>query len=363
MKKFFTLTTVCALFLALFSGCEKEVKVSGIIVEPKDLYLSKGDVVQLACLVTPYSADNKSVKWTSKDDAIATVSQTGLVTAISEGKTKIIAATNDGHFTDTVSVTVFRGSPAGDSIALLKLYEIAENLNWDLTKNMDEWDGVVLNNGRRVLHINGFYYYVSISKPLDSSIANLACLKSLSLTAPYATTAVTIPPEIGMLTELQDLAFFTGFTGTIPHEIGNLSKLEQISIYDNSLTGDIPENICNLTELKALSLSYNLLTGNIPKELGKLVKLEILDLGGNLLTGEIPQELGKLTNLWNLRLSHNQLTGNIPKELENLRNLNWLNLYNNSLSGHIPQSLLDKFGKWAFCPQKGTNFDNLNCDD
>jgi hypothetical protein len=316
MRKSFYLLIVCGIFVVcLFPSCKKDVKVSGIIVEPKNLYLSKGDVAQLSYMVTPYGADDKSVKWTSNDISVATVSETGFVTAISEGETQIIATTNDGHFTDKVSVTVLRGSPAGDSIALVKLYEIAENLPyWDLTKPMNTWQGVVLNSNRRVVSISDDRIY--INDPLDVSIGNLACLKRLDLGTSYYTNAVTILAEIGKLTDLQHLSLRGGFTGTIPPESGNLTNLKKLIV-----------------------------------------------CGNHSLTGDIPRELGNLINLEILYLADNQLTGEIPRELENLINLQELNLSYNSLSGNIPQALLERLNWWwwSFCPQNGTNFDNLDC--
>jgi len=339
MNKLLTLLILCTLSLALFSGCEKEVKVLGIIVEPKNVCLSKGDVVQLTYLVTPYSADNKSVRWESKDDAIATVSQTGLVTAIAEGKTQIIATTKDGHYSDTVSVTVFgNSSPTGDSIALVKLNEIATNLPyWNFSQPMETWEGVVLNAERRVVSIY-YDYEISISKPLDASIGNLSCLKSLSLSKKfYAIDNFIIPSEIGMLSELQELKLFYGFSGAIPPELGNLKQLEGLFLYQNSFTGGIPKELGNLSNLNYLVIGDCQLTGNIPEELGKLDKLEHLILNDNQLTGEIPQKLENLRMLYNLGLSYN------------------------SLSGKIPESLLSRFSEDSFCPQNGTKFDNLDC--
>ena len=409
MTKYFNLFIICAFFLAVFSGCEKDVKVSGITVEPKDLILHKGDVVQLACMVTPYSADNKSVKWTSKDVSVATVSEIGLVTAVAEGETQIVVTTDDGHFSDVVSVMVARGSPAGDSIALIKLYEISLNLPaWDFSQPMDQWQGVVLNDIRRVEYIT-LNNRISITDCLDVSIGNLACLKRLDLFAYYAASDVIIPPEIRMLTELQYLCLNYGFIGvippewgnfeklefleiansqlakgvpkelgnlvnlkrldlinnqligSIPKELGNLAKLEGLDLTNNQLTGSIPKELGNLANLKGLDLTNNPLTGSIPKELGNLAKLEELSLKSNQLTGNIPRELGNLSNLKRLSIDYNQLTGEIPQELGNLPKLNHLELMYNSLSGTIPQSLLDRFDHRPFCPQNGTTFDNLDC--
>jgi len=337
MNKSLTLLILFTLFLALFSGCEKEVKVSGIIVEPKSVYLSKGDVAQLTCLVTPYSADNKSVRWESKDVSIATVSETGLVTAIAEGKTQIVATTKDGNFTDTVSVTVSTNSPEGDSIALVKLHGIATNLPyWDFSKPMETWEGVVLNSNRRVLKIFNDYE-IFISKPLDVSIGNLTCLTLLYVVGDNPTSTMIIPPVIENLTALIGLGLGYGFKGTIPAELGNLKNLETLIMLENQLSGGIPKELGNLTNLTTLFLVECQLTGNIPEELSKLDKLNHLFLDYNQLTGEIPQKLENLWRLYNLGLSHN------------------------SLSGKIPESLLYRFGEDSFCPQNGTKFDNLDC--
>ena len=331
------------------------------------------------------------------------------LTAISDGKTQIVVTTKDGNFTDTVSVIVARGSPAGDSIALIKLYEISLHLPaWDLTKSMDTWEGVVLNENRRVVSVyDGCTIFISES--LDSTIGNLTFLKHLSLAADFANKTVIIPSEIGNLTELQNLWLNDGFSGIIPPELGNLTKLEWLGLQYNFLIGSIPKELGNLVELKQLVLGHNQLSGNIPKELGnlinlknlvlienqltgnipkelgnlfnlnglylrnnqltgkipkelgELVKLKELSLRFNLLTGNIPEELGDMASLELLYLQDNQLTGEIPKELGKLKNLNDLNLSHNSLSGTIPKYLLDRFDQSSFCPQNGTKFDNLDC--
>ena len=336
MKNLISLVVIFLITFSLFLSCEKEVEVSGIIVGTKTLTLSKGDIVTISYLIKPYRAENKSVKFTSKDSSIADVSTTGIVTAKAEGKTQIIVETEDGNFSETVEVRVLHGSPAEDSIALLKLYEIMYYKNWDLTKSMDKWEGVILSPNRRVLYINN-NNRIQIIGNLDVSIGNLACLKSLRLGNYNWNNSIIIPKEIGLLTELESLSFNYGFSGTIPNEIGNLVKLKQLEFTDNPLTGTIPKEIGNLINLEVFIIEYSQITGNIPKE------------------------LGKLTNLSSLSLSESRLSGEIPKELENLARLNNLYLVYNYLSGDIPQYLLQRFNYWSFCPQYGEGFNNLNC--
>ena len=76
---------------------------------------SKGQTVQLTASVTPSNATNKSVTWTSSNLSVATVSNTGLVTAVANGSATITVTTADGsNKTATCAVTV--GKPNGINI-------------------------------------------------------------------------------------------------------------------------------------------------------------------------------------------------------------------------------------------------------
>ena len=65
-----------------------------------------------------------------------------------------------------------------------------------------------------------------------------------------------------------------------------------------------------------------------------------LSLHRNNLTGTIPPEIGQLQELRSLHLSENRLTGSIPPEIGQLGNLSYLNLFGNELTGEIPPELL-----------------------
>jgi hypothetical protein len=64
----------------------------------------------LTATVAPENATNKAVAWSSSNTAVATVSDTGLVTAIAAGTATITVRTNDGSRTATATVTVPAGS-------------------------------------------------------------------------------------------------------------------------------------------------------------------------------------------------------------------------------------------------------------
>lgn len=82
------------------------VNVSSVELTPTTATLDIDDTQQLTPDVKPSDADNKKVTYASGSDAIATVSATGLVTAIGEGTTDITVTTEDGSKTATSSITV-----------------------------------------------------------------------------------------------------------------------------------------------------------------------------------------------------------------------------------------------------------------
>ena len=76
--------------------CQVEVKqyVTGITLG--DLILSNGQNMTLTAIVTPSDASDKSLTWSSSNTSVATVSESGVVTAVSEGTTTITAVAKDG---------------------------------------------------------------------------------------------------------------------------------------------------------------------------------------------------------------------------------------------------------------------------
>jgi parallel beta-helix repeat protein len=80
------------------------VAVSGVSISEGNQELEIGQTIQLTAVVEPGDANNKNVSWSSSDEAIATVSETGLVTAVGEGTASITVTTEDGNFTDSITI-------------------------------------------------------------------------------------------------------------------------------------------------------------------------------------------------------------------------------------------------------------------
>ncbi|MGN0517099.1 MAG: chitobiase/beta-hexosaminidase C-terminal domain-containing protein [Acutalibacteraceae bacterium] len=80
-----------------------------VVIDKTDVSINKGETVQLSATVTPDNAKNKAVTWSSSNAAVATVSESGLVTGVADGNATITATTSNG-LTATCTVTVIDDS-------------------------------------------------------------------------------------------------------------------------------------------------------------------------------------------------------------------------------------------------------------
>ena len=157
-------------------------------------------------------------------------------------------------------------------------------LNWNPNRSMEAWHGISIGG--------------SPLRPLR--------VESIKLGSNYGTAVEingVLPPQLGALDGLKELAIDQPLTGPIPRSLGNLAKLESLSIISGrpdslipGLSGTIPEELGNMTKLKNLILAGDF-TGSIPAELGKLERLETLIVLRSSVTGCIPIALASKSNL------------------------------------------------------------------
>ena len=84
-----------------------ERKASSISLNKTNLSLNVSQTAQLIATIYPNDAANKTVIWNSSNDAVATVSNNGLVTGVSAGTAAITATTTDGtNLSASCAVTV-----------------------------------------------------------------------------------------------------------------------------------------------------------------------------------------------------------------------------------------------------------------
>ena len=78
--------------------------------------MKKGESLNLVATITPSTATNKNVTWTSSNEKVATVSKEGIITAIKEGITTITVTTEDGNKVAKCEVTVSTKTNNDDDI-------------------------------------------------------------------------------------------------------------------------------------------------------------------------------------------------------------------------------------------------------
>ena len=83
------------------------IPVSSVSIDgPATVSLEIGKTATLTVSILPTIATNKSVTWTSSNQAVATVSASGVITAVGAGTARITVTTANGSLTAYITITV-----------------------------------------------------------------------------------------------------------------------------------------------------------------------------------------------------------------------------------------------------------------
>ncbi len=105
---------------------ESIIMVSSIELSPTEGELKKWQHIQLSATVYPANASQRGVKWSSSNESVAAVDESGLVTAYCEGTATISATSIDGGFTATCSLTVL----PSESVPAPKVVDLGLSVKW-----------------------------------------------------------------------------------------------------------------------------------------------------------------------------------------------------------------------------------------
>lgn len=142
--------------------------------------------------------------------------------------------------------------------------------------------------------------HTSLYKTL--TLTDLLALKKLELTS---RNLVTIPSEIGALTNLEELHLSKNCLTALPSSIRQLKHLRSLSVDNNKLT-ILPAELSQLTMLEQFSAVSNHLTSIDNVDWSALSKLHTLSVYKNKLTS-VPEVLCQLPELKCLDLAKNDL--------------------------------------------------------
>ena len=91
------------------------IPVETITLNETSYEMYPNDTLQLTTTINPNTATNQVISWTSNDEAVATVNEEGLVTAVAVGSTSIIATAVDGSNVYATCTIVVNERPASVS--------------------------------------------------------------------------------------------------------------------------------------------------------------------------------------------------------------------------------------------------------
>lgn len=92
-------TITCTAYNGVSATCEVTVNpvlVSSITLNNTETEMTVGENLQLSATVAPDNATDKGITWSSTNEAVAVVSESGLVTAVGSGTCQVKATANDG---------------------------------------------------------------------------------------------------------------------------------------------------------------------------------------------------------------------------------------------------------------------------
>ena len=326
----------------------------------------------------------EEVTWISADvtegekDAVVTLTVDENI--FLEGREAVVVFSAGEELTVELPVSQQAGVPshASDSLALAKIYAIADGANWkesrrwDFEKPISEWPGIKLDDEGRVIECsitNGTV--TTVEWEIPEELSTLTALKTLQIVGSklkgeipaffYDMTTLevvrlntndltgSLSEKLGQLTNLTDL-YLNGnkqFSGNIPSAIGQLKKLVSINVAQTAVGGPIPQSLTGCESLKNFMAYSAGFTGEIPDFWDQLPTIGVLQLYDNPgLEGPIPATIGTLKSATGIQLKNCNLTGNIPASFGGLEKCGNLQLNGNKLSGVVPAEV-QAHPKWG----------------
>lgn len=132
-----------------FEG-NKTVAVTGITLNKTTATLTEGETLALSATVSPDNATDKTLIWTSSDEAVATVKD-GVVTAVKLGRATITAASmSNPSVSATCEVVVYSATGIGSVESDKNEKHDIYNLNGQRVTTMRK-GGIYIVNARKVL--------------------------------------------------------------------------------------------------------------------------------------------------------------------------------------------------------------------
>ena len=141
------ITTIPARKALKVAKSDTTIHPESVTLDQTEATIHVQETVTLTATVLPENATDKSVTWSSSDEAIATVAE-GVVTAVAEGTATITVTTTDGGLTATCAVTV----KLTDGVLNIRILDVDAPMYDILGRQVDNtYKGIVIQNGNKYL--------------------------------------------------------------------------------------------------------------------------------------------------------------------------------------------------------------------
>lgn len=373
-----------------------EQEVAAVAVSPDSSLLVVGETLPLEAAIVDangHAVEGAHVAWESGDTTVATVDESGRVTAAGVGETTIAAVSDEVVAEVAVAVLPTPVSMAiapqaiefvslGDTIALAATAFDAEGneleglaFAWSST---DTTVASVDAQGRVVSVDNGTVGVTAVRAAVSAVVTARIAQVARSLEVLPAVDTVAVGDSIALIALAADANGYTIGAAAAPAFTWISATPEVVAVDATGLaaaiapgvasvtasTGDL-EAATSLTVESAALFDKRILTTLFEATSGRTWarsdnwltdapaeewygvdvddngRVAWVDLSANRLAGRIPPQLGDLRSLHSLNLLNNALIGQLPEELANLERLESLLLSSNDLTGTIPTWLAD----------------------
>ena len=176
-----------------------------LTLNPSSMTLTEGGTGQIAAVIDPADAIDKTIAWSSANTSIATVSSGGLVTAISPGTTTVTATTNTGKITKSCSVTVMQKTVTNIEVSS---QPVKTQYNYGETLNTSGLTLKVTYNNNTVEYVSSGF--TCTPNTLSTPGAQTITVSYGGKTTTFSVTVVTVLTGIRVTTPPTKTDYFTG---------------------------------------------------------------------------------------------------------------------------------------------------------
>ncbi len=254
-----------------------DADATSVSLNTNSITLVKGNTNQLTATVLPTDASNKTVTWSSSSEGIATVSSSGLVTAVGVGEADIEVETVNGK-TDTCHVTV---TPVN-----------VDTITISGANTVDVGRTTQLTTGTASDELNGSNILWSSSDTTKATVSSTGLVTGVgagevTITASvkeypdtYATKVITVKqPNITSITMNSDITIDEGATAIftiayLPSNAGNIEDIEWIS--SNTSVAEVDCDGQTYCEIEGLAVGSTTITAQTTNSIKVSATLSVI---------------------------------------------------------------------------------------